>query len=237
MTIDESARSDAELGFLDRQQWPREIRACVVSGSPERRIHGYDVETDLAQHYDFVSTALLAAAGEIPTDAQAQALGIALVFMAPAPVAEAPAHAAMVARLIGATPSAIAGVACTTLAEQARRLVDVHADLARWLDGVTTDPPAHYLARDELDRASVANLRQALGARGIEVPALRHPLNFDAALFALLRFCGLKRPWQVVAFWVMAKMPCALAEAMACKPRSFLSYPMDLPAYRYEEDK
>ena len=61
--------------YVDKQEWPDTLAAHVVDdceGAPPR-IHGYDVESDLARHYPFSTTVVLALTGELPDGARAAA--------------------------------------------------------------------------------------------------------------------------------------------------------------------
>jgi hypothetical protein len=42
-------------------------------------------------------------------------------------------------------------------------------------------------------------------------------------------------PHQVEALWVIARLPVALAEAMAERPGNLREYPWHLPRFHYEE--
>jgi hypothetical protein len=55
-----------------------------------------------------------------------------------------------------------------------------------------------------------------------------------AAVIAVLAAAGLQQAHQLVAVLTLARLPSAIAEGASNAPRSFPSYPMDLPAFRYE---
>jgi hypothetical protein len=215
-------------GPLDRAPWPDELTARVVAPGPRPTIHGYDVEDDLALHYSFAETALLALTGEPPTPEVGRAFEVALHFAAPAPVNEAPTHAAVLARICAATPSAIQGTAAIALAEQARVVVADHRTWiealsgARGASGAAPAPGAGAVSDDE--RASVARLRRALHGV-IDVPALAQDVGRTAALVAVFHACGLTKPKQIECALVVARLPVAVAEAFAAPAGSFRKYP------------
>jgi len=222
-------------GPIDEARSPEVLDGHVVTPGPRPRLQGYDVEEDLAVHYGLVETFLLAMTGELPEPWQARAAEVALEFLAPAPVAEAPAHAAVVARICGARSSAILGIGAVTLAEQAHALVEENRDLLAWLAGGEGPPPAASLASTDEERESVVRLRAALAARDVELPVLAGDLSRDPALLAVLFHAGLCEPEHIEAVIVAARLPCLTAEALAWRPRALKEYPMNLPCFRYEE--
>jgi hypothetical protein len=90
----------------------------VVTPGSEPRVHGYDVERDLARHYRFSDVTLLALVGRLPSDEQFEAFDAAMSFLAPLPITEAPTHAAVLARICGAQSSGVIGAAAVALAER-----------------------------------------------------------------------------------------------------------------------
>lgn len=224
-------------GPIEQTPWPAQLVGHVASPEPTPRIHGYDVEDDLARHYNHTERVLLTITGELPDAAAAGAAEVALAFLAPAPVSLAPAHTALVARLCGASSSALVGIAAVTLGEQARAEVQQQAELLDWLAGPRQPQlPACALATDEQQRASVRRIRRALQQRNVADALPRDAdLNRSAALLALLFFCGLRSEEQLVTFEVIARLPCVMAEALCYAPRQFKDYPMDLPEFAYEE--
>lgn len=209
-------------GPFDDATWAEQLTAHVVTPGPEPRIHGYDVERDLARHYSFTETFLLTMTGELPTPAKTRAFDVALQFLAPVAVNEAPGHAAVIARTCNAFTSAIFGITAVTLAEQGRALMAGSAA-----------PPA-----DEAERASVERLREALHHVGSPVPAL---LDGDpgrvAALAAVLQYCGVATSEQIEAVMFIARLPAAIAEGLAIPPHALKEYPVQVPDLRYSEEK
>lgn len=223
-------------GPFDAAKWPAELRARVVTPGPRPRVRGYDVEGDLARNYSFAEGVLIALTGEPPSAEQGRAFDVAMQFVSPAPVNEAPVHAAALARLCAGSSAAVAGTAAVGLAEQARWTVAENEALLAWLDEGRGPPPASSLARGDEERQSVERLREALRPAGLVVGALEHDLGRIPALFAVFYACGVRRPHAIEAVWVVARLATAVAEAMSNKQRAFHLYPTLLPPFRYEED-
>jgi hypothetical protein len=219
-------------GPLDDATWPEKLLARVVTPGPRPAIHGYDVEGDLAQHYSFVETVLLALTGELPLPGRGRAFEIALQFAAPAPVTEAPTHAAVLAHICAGSTSSVQGTAAIALAEQARVLVARHLVWIEALAGPVAAPPPECRAVSDEERASIGRLRQALSDH-IEVPGLAHDVSRDAAVLAVFHACGLTRPRQIECALVFAKLPIAASEALAAPARSFATYPLLVPRIEY----
>jgi hypothetical protein len=230
------AEPDATFeGPLESASFPETLTARVVTPGERPRIHGYDVEGDLARHYGPTDMLFLSLTGELPSPAAAAALRVALAFAAPVSVAHASTHAAVLARLCGSTVSSIIGVAAIALAEQARVLLDDHRALFAWLAAPTAELPIEHRARNAADSGSVHRLCLALEPTGLEVPELALGPTRDAAVLLVLTACGLRRREQLEGALVAARLPCAFAEAIAEKVVDFAHYPINLPRYRYEE--
>jgi hypothetical protein len=222
-------QAEAELpprrpGPLDDATWPDQLTARVVTPGPAPRIHGYDVERDLARHYSWAETLLLTLTGALPSEKRARAFEIALQFLAPAPVNEAPTHATVVARVCNVFTTALVGTAAIALAEQASHAVSAAADAP----GPSKD------ARDEHD--SVERLRGALRHAGLSVPGIDGDLGRMPAILATLRFAGLGSQELQETAIVLARLPCALAEAFAMPTHGYRDYPVQLPEIRYQEE-
>ncbi len=235
--MSKSERGEPNEGPFEQIQWPERLQGHVATPGPGARIHGYHAEEDLARHYSFTDCALLSLTGELPQAPLRAAAEVALAFLAPAPVSEAPAHAALASRLCGASSSALVGVGAVTLAEQARRVVEQHELLLAWLARPADDPlPVCAAAGDDHDREAVARLREALEAREAAPLLPQGDPSRQGALLAVLFGCGLRTAEQLVTFIVMARLPCVMAEATAYAHRQFADYPMDLPDFRFEDD-
>src|SRR5690606_24386323 len=120
-------------GPFEQGQWPNRLRAAAVDASDRPRLHGYDIESDLARHYGAAELMLLALTQDAPTVHQGKAFEIALVFASTCPINEAPTHGARLARSFGA-PVASAVTAGILLAfEASRAVIDEHRELLQWL--------------------------------------------------------------------------------------------------------
>lgn len=228
----------AFTGPLDEAAWPEKLTARVVTPGPRPRLHGYDVEGDLARHYSFVDAALLALTGSLPTPERSRAFDVALQFAAPVSAREAPVHAAILARICAATTSQMQGVSAIGLGEQARTVLATHR---AWLDALSepypTVPkvPEQLRPVDEGERESVERLRRAL--RGtLAVPALAQDLGRDAALLAVLHACGLRTAETIECALVLARLPVAMAEALSTPAGSYRQYPVQLPPIAYTQE-
>lgn len=223
--------SQAPLGPPDLVPWPSRLRAHVVDAtdpSHAPRLHGFDLHDDLARHYRFTEVAALALAGDPLPDALADALEVALVFLAGVSIAEAPVHAAALAGLCGARPAAVVGTAALGLAERA---ADTFEALRDWLEA-RAPLPERFQCADDSDRAAVARLSAALPESW---PAFPAEAGLEAALYLVLHRCGLRSPMQVATLVVLAGLPAAAAEAAAVAPGDFMQYPTtSAPEFTYE---
>ena len=222
-------------GPLEVASFPEQLQARVVTPGANPRLHGYDVEGDLAAHYRGSELTLLSLTGELPSEEALAMFEVASAFLAPVSVAHASAHAAVLARLCGATTSATIGTAAIGLAEQARALLDQHEDLLRWLGKPTDDLPEPFRATGPEEAASVERLRTLLSKRGVTVPSLDRGPTRTAALLMLLHAAGLDQRGSIEVAIVLSRMPIVIAEALAERPTNFGNYPMNLPRFSYEE--
>ncbi len=231
-------KSDKELfiGPIEKRSWPEKLVARVAAPGSPPRIHGYDVEADLACHYSFAETTLLTLVGELPDRRTGRAFEVALQFLAPVTVAEAPSHAAGLAKLCRADTTGTIGIAAVGLAEQARCLVSDNAPLLAWLKRPEGRLPECAIVRDDRERESVARLKSILDSIGFSVPDLLEDMGRDAALLCVLYACGLRHEDQLVSAIVMTRLVCVAAEAHAVEPLRFKDYAMNLPPFRYEEE-
>lgn len=227
--------TEDRTGPFDAAKWPDQLRARVVTPGAEPRVRGYDVESDLARHYSFGEGVLLALGGDVPTAEQGRAFDVAMQFLSPAPVNEAPTHAASLAMVSATNDAGVVATSAVGLVEQGKWMVAENAALLAWLDEPRGSPPPSSLAVNDEERASVRRLREALAPSGLSVAALEHDLGRTQALFAVLHACGLRRAYAVMTAWVIARLATSAAEAMTQKRRTFQLYPMNLPPFRYEE--
>ena len=224
-------------GPIEDHTFPPTLEARLVTPGPNPRLHGFSVEDDLALHYRYPELVLLALTGKPPAEKQGRAFDIALQFLEPLAIAEAPTHAAMLARLCGAPSSSILSVACITLVERARHVVLQHRPLLEWLETSAGDAelPSIYRSKGEDDCASVGRLQKALAAAGVEIERLGLSPTRWTATFLTLHFAGLARADQWEAVLVMASLAPVCAEAQAHSPGALAAYPMNLPDFLYEE--
>lgn len=222
-------------GPLETGQFPAQLQARVVEPGAQPRIHGYDVQRDLAQHYSTASVAFLAVTGELPTPDAAVALDAALVFCSPVSIASAPTHAAALAKLCGAHGCSVISVAAIGLAEQARYLMDEHQELLQWLAAPTGELPERFRASTSLESDAVRHLVQALSPLDLYVPALDQRPTPNAAVLATLHACGLKTRSQFETLLVWARLPVVVAEALEESVGDFKNYAVNLPHYVYQE--
>jgi hypothetical protein len=229
-----STATEKRTGPIEDQTWATKLQSRVVTPEASPRIHGYDVENDLAEHYGFADSLMLAALGDLPNDPERRAIEIALHFLAPMSVAHAPSHAGMLTRLCGATQSASFAAGAYLLAEDARVLVEAHTDLIAYLADDDKKILERFAAKNAADRASVARLRKAIAKTGVVVPALDHDLSRDAALLSVLVACGARAAGQLELFVMLGRFACVAAEALATTPTQFRNYPISLPPFRFE---
>ena len=222
-------------GPLESGDFPEKLSARVVTPGRQPRLHGYDVEADLAQHYSPSEVAYLAITGELPEPDAAAALDAVLVFASPVSVACAPTHAAVLSQLCGANSGATLGVAAIALAEQAQFLLCEHEELLKWLNAPTTAFPRQFQSMKSEYRDAVERLVSALSPSRLAVPALSHEPAPDAAVIAVLHACGLRSSRQIEALLVWTRLPVVLAEAFAETEANFKNYPINRPRYEYEE--
>lgn len=227
--IDEAKRF---TGPLDEGSWPGRLKARVVQPGPVPRVHGYDVEGDLALHYSFSDYAFLCITGNLPTTAVSSGFQVALQFLAPVVVSEAAVHAGVLARLCAASEAGVISATCIGLAEQARLLVSEHETLIDWLDRPAGEFPPTFRDDDVAVSDYVGRLRQALASAQLSVPALDASPTRTASLIAVLHACGLGKR-QIEAAVVLARYPAAVSEAFAETPLNFREYPINLPAFEY----
>jgi hypothetical protein len=215
--------------------FPNVLRARVVTPGDQPRLHGYDVEGDLAGHYQPSDVLFLTLTGELPSDAVSRAFAVALIFIAPVAVTHASTHAAVVGRLCGAPAASTFGVAAIGVAEHARHLVDEHEDLLGWLRAPRGQLPERYRATSTSHHTAVERLERALAPTGLAVPGLAERPSREAALVMLLFACGFKRRERLEAVIALARLPSAIAEALAERPTNFGNYPINLPRFVYTE--
>lgn len=218
MTIDELIGKN----FLDSITWPDKLSAKVVQPGDAPRLYGYDVHRDLAQHYRWSELLFLSLTGELPEEALAPAIEVALIFLSSVSVAEAPGHAAVLAGLCGLVNSAAVSVVTMTLAEEARSFLEHYKAL-----------PKEAVMPSQQDEG-IAELRQRLDERNISNIVLETRLGVLGAALSVLEQCGLSETSQLEAIWVITRLPVALAEARHQPMGKFVHYPTQLPTFKYQ---
>jgi hypothetical protein len=223
-------------GPLDEAAWPTKLTARVVSPGADVRLHGYSIESDLAANYTFSETVLIALTGSAPTVEHGRAFDVALSFFAGTHAAEAPVHAALLARVCAATTSAISGTGAIALAEQARFDLTKYASLLTWLAEPVADLPFAFRAKTPSEMARTRLLVNALIAREASCsPVLSAGLEPTAAIIAVLFDCGIRSLDHVETIRVLARYPLLMAEALASPAAKHRDYPVTLPPIQYEE--
>jgi len=229
--------SEGWSGPLESGNTPTQLLARVITPGRHPRLHGYDVEADLAPNYDILEVAFLSITGELPEPDIALALNSVLVFTAAVSVAHAPTHAAVLSQLCGNNPSATLGVAAIALAEQVKHTLIEHKDLLEWLDRPTASCPEQIKTPNPDAIDSLEKLNLALRPSRLAVPGLKHAASVEAAVLMVLHACGLRNAQQLGALLVWARLPAVLAEAFAESEANFKTYPINLPHFEYEEAK
>ena len=220
----------AKKGPIESRAWPPALDAFAIDERDGHRVHGYDVEKDLAAHYRFSDVVYLALAGELPTAAQSRAFEVAMCFLLPVSVADGPCHAAVLGSFCGAPPSGVLSTAAVTLADYAREAIAAVRSLA---DGGAL--PDALRAQSDAERASVAQLRSLL-AGVVEVPLFALDPGREVALLGVLHACGLTTALQLSSALTIARLPSAAAEAAPRSSAEFVQkYPMNTPPFTYEE--
>lgn len=221
-------------GPIEDREVPSELQAKVITPGPDPHLYGFSVESDLAIHYRFPELVQLAMTGVAPDEAKGRAFDVALQFLAPLAIAEAPTHAAALTHMLGAKTSSLIAVTCIALAERARFIVAQHTDLLEALDK-EQEVPSRHLADNADDVASVDRLRSALASAGVQLPGLDRGVARWAALVMTLHFAGIRRPEQLETAFVLAGLAPSIAEASCHDAAEITRYPIRLPAFIYEE--
>lgn len=222
-----------ERGPVEAFAFPDRLRAHVVEPGPRPRVHGYDVQDDLARRYSFAELVLLSLRGELPDEETGRCFEAALCYSFPASVNEAPGHSALLARLCGATDASVHAVAGLALAEQAAFSVRAHERWLEWLDSPNDPVPPGFEAPTEDEHRAVERLAVQCGG-AMPWPSSVRP-TLEAALLAVLYGrCGLRSASSLVTVSIVARLSTVAAEAFSVRPASFREYPMELPRFVYE---
>lgn len=188
---------DAPTPFSENP-WPAKLTARVVSEGTDPRIHGYSVASDLARNYRFSDVVYLSLTGELPSDEQSRTFERALILLSPISIAEAPSHAASLARVCDGSNSAVIGTGAIALAEQARFVIAEHreflAELSR--SGATPSTSLESVLallhecgirrEDQLEAVWVVARIAVVAAEGLATPPASfrdYPLNLPAVRY------------------------------------------------------
>lgn len=228
-------------GILDRVAFPATLTAHVVEPSPDPRVHGFAVQSDLARSVGFLDVGWLALTGELPSDGEREALSTALTLLAPLHVGEGPAHAAVLAKIAGAPDEVVPAVAAVALGQLIGTEHRALAPLFAWLeDPAATPPPSVAIepsptpAQEVAHAALAADTARWFGGGGALPGA--PVLTRVASGYALLHRLGIRDLPRIHALATWARLPIVLAEAACTAAGAVLEYPSDLPPYRYVEE-
>lgn len=227
-------------GLLDGVRFPERLTGHVVEPVADPRVHGYAVQADLGRHVGFLDVGWLALTGELPTADERDALSLALTWLSPLHIGEAPTHAAVLARVAGAPDEALSAIATVALGQTIAAECRALAPFFAWLD----EPPGRAPPAAAIEPEPTSEQAQALAALAVDsarwfgaaralpaTPVLRR----TAAAYALLHRLGIRDPLRLHALATWARLPAVLAEA-ACMPvGAVMRYPAKLPDYRYVE--
>lgn len=228
-------------GILDRVAFPTQLTAHVVAPTPDPRVHGYAVQADLGRHADFLDVAWLALTGEVPTAGERAALSLALVWLAPMAVNEAPTHAAVLAKVAGAPEEVVPAIAAVAVGQHTAAELAALAPLFAWLDGGLEAPPAAWV--EPAPTTGQAEAWAALAGQSAHWFGADHALPAGPVLrrvagaYALLHRLGVRDTARLQALSLWARLPTILAEAACAASGAVMTYPAHLPAYQYVEDE
>lgn len=220
-------------GPIEDRTWPTTLEARVVQPGDAPRIHGYDVQGDLAPNYGFAELVLTTLRGEVPDRSIGRLFDAVLSFLAPCSVAEAPGHAALLVRTCGARAPAVLASGAVTLSEEAAAVLHDHAELLQWLDAPTTELPARYRCQSPAERDAVDRFAARVRDSGTVLPIMEHGPTLRVALLAAAHHCGLRDAERLQAMWLLARLPAVMAEALYRPVADLRRYPIDLPRYEY----
>lgn len=215
-------------GPIEDTSWPSDLEARVSDNSgPCHRLRGYALRDDLAANYSFSQVLLLAMTGELPTKSQSRIFDAVLISLGDTLLADAVAHAALLARITGSRTASVVGIVGIVAAEDGALVAKA------WQTLQTGGRDATLRSSSARERREVAALLKACG-QPRELPAEASRLSLRAAHAALLGACGLRHEWQFLHVAAMARCTVALAESYDRPMPGFADYPMDRPSIRYE---
>lgn len=220
--------------FLDNAGGATALTARVVDVYEDRaRIHGFDLDADLAPAIGPTGVLLTTWLGEPPNGSQLRTFAVALTMAAPFGAHEGPVHAALVARACGSDETAVLSTALVVLAQRCGADVEAHAPLIAWATNEGRGEAPSCSHEDTCDGAALEQLGQLERSPIVDALRASPPCRTGGAL-ALAARAGLHDRAHLEAFLAMARLPTLVAEVVAA-PRGDLSQiPLNLPAFRYE---
>lgn len=224
---DEEKKGETPIGPVEAFRGPKTLEARAVAVEGEVSLLGYSLVNDLARYYRPSDVFFLSLTGNLPSDLMSEKFAKAVVFASSISVREAPSHLGLLAKCCDSYPSARVGVVALSLTELARDILMRHGV---WFLSKGA-PPSVALASDELDAQAGASCLQAIGLDRAE------RLSLESAVLLALASFGIVTEEKIVAFFVWAKLPVALAETFLADERGIQSYPLGLPSFAYSETK
>lgn len=203
---------------------PNKFSARVVQPGAAPRVHGYGVDDDLARHHSSGSVVYLCLTGELPEPPLARRFERAMICLAPVHVGEAPAHVAVLSRVVGSSVGGLLSTAAAAAAEEARTEIEAHQELFAWLARGAGPLPSQYV---EPPCARVPLMLAGMDAEQLLPTAPR------TAALGLLWLSGITDPERIAAAMFLARLPCAIAEGLAQPHRGSYTYPILRPEIRY----
>lgn len=221
-------------GALDDTTWPETLVAKAIEPvGADDRMHGYSVLQDLARHYEYSDLLYLSIIGELPDKAPSVMFRVALCSLATPTVNEAPSHVGLLSRICGGALASSIAAATIALADQAKSIVQRHAELLHWLCHPSDSPPPS--ACDAADAEWVRTLFETLASTGVPTHMLHLGMSRDAARLSLLFEAGVQTAEHMQAAIVSARMSGVMAEILLATPRDLGLYPVKLPPFHYVE--
>lgn len=212
--------------LFDDHQAPTKLWSRAVTAEEDRCLFGYSIR-ELATEGCVAGVLYLSLTGDLPTRCQLRAFEIGFLVISAVSIESGPVHAASLARLCGADPSAIQGIAALALAEQAASLLEeAYSSIEASL------PQRRDVAATELGE----RVRAKLGDDAGQFVAWQLPVSDFALGVHLLVESGISKELLPRAL-VLARLPVASAEAFAHRANGFFKeYPFSLPAVEYDHE-
>lgn len=229
-------------GVLDRPPFPAKLTGHVVEPGDDPRMCGYAVMGDLAPRASFLDAMWLSMRGEMPSGDEREALSRALIWLCPLHVGEGPTHAAVLARIAGAPDEVVPAIGVAALGQLVAAELRALTPFFQWLREPGEAPVPEAAQAREVTREARAQYealaRDTARWFGPARALPRHTvLTRVAAGYGVLHQLGAQRPLQLQAFAIWARLTSVLGEALHAQPGAVMTYPADLPPYRYIEDE